>query len=580
MADVTKINGYNIKDTAARTIAETAQAAAEAVQAKSVYTKAEMDSMLGDLSGLGGYIGIEHTETGAGSYVRYDGQLPVPDWFNDGSQKTSMFRKINLSDSDGNRLINGAIDKIGVFIPVRPEFFTNNPTVQSVQIQLFAGDFSNVSVNSYYAYRTGTPLKTMDVDVTERGIYYMDTSDVDFSAIESLAVGFNVTAVQYTDGTTASGTTSKIGLGNIMSLIYISRDTLLNNPFYQDTEYYAIAGTNTSFSGYNWTKCSTSTDTAEVVYAELLYYKAADNSNIDKEINVSKLLKLALDGTGANTPLGRFKYDGGMANIFKRISCIGDSLTSGVCEFKDENGSNNAATSFTEYAYPAHMSRVLGIECKNLGAGGRTAANRSAEQLASGVSKYSILSWLYNARNVKEYWHDNETDKSDAYIIALGTNDIANYGSFTGDLSTDADIDVSAKSITVNDNTTSVGGYCEIVNAVTAVQPRARIFCVTLPNTRESDAARSEMNTKIKAIADAYKSIGTYIYVIDLETHGVSKEDAASWKAVYYSGGHLNPLGYKWIADAYMTYIDYIITNNPAEFKGIHVADDLTRTEK
>lgn len=38
------------------------------------------------------------------------------------------------------------------------------------------------------------------------------------------------------------------------------------------------------------------------------------------------------------------------------------------------------------------------------------------------------------------------------------------------------------------------------------------------------------------------------------------------WKEIYYTGGHLNVKGYAWLAQTYISYIDYIIRNVSGDF--------------
>jgi len=217
------------------------------------------------------------------------------------------------------------------------------------------------------------------------------------------------------------------------------------------------------------------------------------------------------------------------------------------------------------------MQRMIGNNVRNMGAGGRTAADKAATE-GNGTSK-SWYNWVTKGY-ATDKWTNTSADKADSYIMYLGTNDISIYGSFSGDISTDITIDTSAKTITVNDNTTSVGGYCEILNAVFGVQDKARVFCLTLPNYRNDDTTRTEMNNKIKEIINAYKSIGKYIYLVDIETYGISKDNISTWKSIYYTGGHLNVFGYKWLCNFLISYINYIIENNKKDFVNIEIVDD------
>ena len=58
-----------------------------------------------------------------------------------------------------------------------------------------------------------------------------------------------------------------------------------------------------------------------------------------------------------------------------------------------------------------------------------------------------------------------------------------------------------------------------------------------------------------------------YVYVIDLNRHA-PRHDAA-FRRNFYMGGHLNAAGYQITAWQTMTYIDWIIRNNPEDFTQI-----------
>lgn len=141
----------------------------------------------------------------------------------------------------------------------------------------------------------------------------------------------------------------------------------------------------------------------------------------------------------------------------------------------------------------------------------------------------------------------------------FGTNDIGYLGSFTGNTSTDIDDE------DYNNNAqSSVGGYAKIIQRIKELQPRAKIFCITIPNTRNSESTRTEANIKIKAIAEHFNC-----FVIDLQTYGVQIDEVADWKSKYYNKGHLNCLGYQRLAEMIITYINWIMDNNSNKFYDI-----------
>lgn len=56
-------------------------------------------------------------------------------------------------------------------------------------------------------------------------------------------------------------------------------------------------------------------------------------------------------------------------------------------------------------------------------------------------------------------------------------------------------------------------------------------------------------------------------YVIDLYNNAPVFDD--EFKKKYFLHGHMNPMGYLFFAKMINTYIDYIIRNNPDDFKNV-----------
>ena len=268
-------------------------------------------------------------------------------------------------------------------------------------------------------------------------------------------------------------------------------------------------------------------------------------SDVITEVNTLIKKQKAISGDSQN-PLEIIKQDGGMLSIFDSITCIGDSLTAG-CYEHTETGST-VWTTIEKYAYPTHIAKMTGCKVQNYGRSGRTALD----------GDNSWLSWADS-----QGWLTAD-DKTDAYIIALGTNDIGVEGGFSGDVTTDI-----AESY-ANNAVTSVGGYDKIIRRILENQPKAKIFCVCLPHTRNTAETIAVANTAIKAIAELYPD---NCYVLDLETYYVQRSDVSAYKVKYYNGGHRNAMGYKELANVYATYIDWIIRNNIADFANVQFVE-------
>lgn len=243
--------------------------------------------------------------------------------------------------------------------------------------------------------------------------------------------------------------------------------------------------------------------------------------------------------------------------MFKKIVHIGDSLTRGQT---DTTSPTSRGADIPNYSRPVMMGRMIGNENLNLGLGGRTASNQYMN--SAGYSK----GWYINATGGTAYTDlftpaDFLENPGDCYIIALGTNDISE-GGFTGDVSTD----INDADFTQNANT-SVGGYAMIIQQIKAIQPKAKIFCVTIPHSRNTNAValRTEANQKITDIVNYFDNC----YLIDLYTY--AEQSANGEFATYYKNAtHNNCLGYMKRAQQYIAYIDWIILNNLSDFRNVN----------
>lgn len=288
-------------------------------------------------------------------------------------------------------------------------------------------------------------------------------------------------------------------------------------------------------ASYGWMNCY-----ELVSYAQTQYLIRT----IKNEYLPEKLKKIITE----SNPLANLLENGGYINIFNKIACIGDSLTEGVFEYT-ENGEVKYAgkpQGFEPYSYPSQLARMTGATVGNYGVGGATAK-----------------SWLETTACTDCFKEEN---KAQAYIIALGTND-TNYD---GDVNTD--IDVSNYN---NNADTFVGNYAKIIQKCRELQPKAKIFVVTIPKTRtDYHNAWTTGNSKIKAVAEKLK-----VYVLDIYTYSESFDNPDEYKKHFYLGGHRNAVGYKRTAMEYATYISWIIYNNPDDFRNVqYIGTDYNYT--
>ena len=107
-------------------------------------------------------------------------------------------------------------------------------------------------------------------------------------------------------------------------------------------------------------------------------------------------------------PLDIIVTDGGYCGIFRTIACIGDSLSSGEMESLKEDGTKGYHDYF-DYSWGQFIARDAGCEVLNFSRGGMS-AKEYCESFAE----------------ANNFWSPKKACQ--AYIIALGVNDISTYG--------------------------------------------------------------------------------------------------------------------------------------------------------
>ncbi len=240
-------------------------------------------------------------------------------------------------------------------------------------------------------------------------------------------------------------------------------------------------------------------------------------------------------------PLDRIVDDGGYTSIFRTIACIGDSLSSGEFESSDKDNPNaRGFHDMYDYSWGQYIARAAGVKVYNFSCGGMTAK------------------WYWESfAEANGYWDKDKLCQ--AYIIALGVNDILNAGQEIG--TTD---DICLEDYNKNAETFA-GYYARIIQRIKSMQPQARFFLVTMPRGNEE-----EPNPKIVRHAELLNELADlfdYTYVINLLEYGPTYDD--EFVQNFYLAGHLNPMGYQLTAKMIMSYIDYIIRQDMPAFKQV-----------
>lgn len=239
-------------------------------------------------------------------------------------------------------------------------------------------------------------------------------------------------------------------------------------------------------------------------------------------------------------PLDRMVTDGGFCSIFRTIACIGDSLASGEFESIKEDGSKRYHD-FYEYSWGQFIGRSCQSTVYNFSQGGMTAK-----------------AYIEEFADKKGFWGRDKL--AQAYIIALGVNDITRHINGDLELGSIADID---KDDYRNNAKTFVGYYAQIIQRIQELQPRAKIFLVSIPQgADERDAKRKEVRDLLEELTKIFNRT----YLIDLYTYAPVNDEEYKKK---FRLGHMTPTGYVLTARMIESYIDYIIRKNPEDFNQV-----------
>ncbi|MBQ8584180.1 MAG: SGNH/GDSL hydrolase family protein [Clostridia bacterium] len=244
-------------------------------------------------------------------------------------------------------------------------------------------------------------------------------------------------------------------------------------------------------------------------------------------------------GKDDELPLDSCPHSGGFTSIFRTVAAIGDSLASG--EFMTVNAINGKPMGVDSYDYSwaQFMARIAGITVYNFSEGGMTAE-----------------AYFNSFANARGFFRPELC--ANAYIIALGVNDILNKNKEIGTVS-----DIHPEDY--RKNAENFAGYIgRIISKYKEISPEAKFFLVTIPDAPRNDYQRAQVKEHaalMYKIAELFDST----YVIDLNKYGpyYGKE----FRQKYFLRGHLAPAGYYLTAQMMCSYIDYIVRKNPEDFR-------------
>ncbi len=247
---------------------------------------------------------------------------------------------------------------------------------------------------------------------------------------------------------------------------------------------------------------------------------------------------LAKDG---EQPLDNMVTNGGFVGIFRTIACVGDSLASG--EFESFMDGKRNYHDYYDYSWGKYISRDAGCTVYNFSKGGMNARN--------------YCNFFASENN---FW--SPTLRAQAYIIALGVNDMNDVKSGVTEFGEMSDIDFENCN---NNKDTFVGNYAKIIQRYREISPYAKFFLMTTPP--EPTDPNCALYDKHAEVLRELATLFDNTYVLDFRKYAPVYDEEYSKN--FRLGYHLNPMGYRLTALMVESYIDYIIRHNMQDFKQV-----------
>ena len=242
-------------------------------------------------------------------------------------------------------------------------------------------------------------------------------------------------------------------------------------------------------------------------------------------------------------PLESYPADGGFVGILRTIACVGDSLSSGEFEAVNTITGNRLYMDRFDYSWGQYMARMAGCTVHNFSRGGMTAKEYNE-----------------NFGNAMGYFRPELA--ANAYMIALGVNDLLNRGQPAGTVE-----DICLEDWRKNADTFA-GHYGAIIQRYKRIRPEAKFFLINFPvnsnYTPERKAAAEAHDALLRELCKLFSNT----YLIDLRNHAPDFGDA-DFRKRFYLGGHMAPAGYLFFAKLVVSYTDYLIRHDLESFRTV-----------
>lgn len=289
-----------------------------------------------------------------------------------------------------------------------------------------------------------------------------------------------------------------------ISVVITSAASNTGLAFYDDAKIY-ISGVN--FASYD---LGDSVEVNVPQYATYLVYCAVNAQSTNMQI----LFPNYADAVSMSNENPCFWEKSSECRVFKKILCIGDSLTDGQFDYNE--GGSTQEINLREYAYPALLKAITGRDTTNAGDAGET-----------------TVSW-YELHGAEDF------SGHDACIIHLGRNDYAGQNNVS-----------TADRIQAMNN---------IIAKVKADNPQIKIFISTQINYY----TYSKVGT-INADMATVVANNTDCYLLDIYTYGRLNLSRDAYS-------HCTAVGYYKLAQYYFNYISWIMHMNYSQFKNVQFA--------